>query len=456
MFDIQQGVAIGLFVKTADGGNSPARVFHANLWGEREAGLDGGKYGWLASNDVESTAWNELAPKTPRYLFIPRDEALAEEYETGWAIPDVFPVNSVGIVTARDKLAVRWSRDEMKQVATEFSELSEEKARARFTLGRDSQDWKVSGAQADLQSNPEAEKHLAPILYRPFDARWTYYTGQSGGFICRPREAVMRHMLAGTNLGLIASRQVSVDDSYSHALVSRFLVDNRCTYSSRGIMYMSPLYAYSPDDQGQFGSERQPNLSDGFVQALGSKLGLGFTANGPGDLRQSFGPEDALHYIYAVLHSPEYRRRYADFLKSDFPRVPLTSDRELFAALVGLGERLAALHLMESEGDERPAFPEPGGNHVDKVRYVPPFDDAPGRVYINLGQYFDGVSPETWEFTIGGYRPAEKWLKDRRKRTLTYDDIAHYQQMCAALAETPRLMSRIDEVIAAHGGWPLG
>ena len=142
-------------------------------------------------------------------------------------------------------------------------------------------------------------------------------------------------------------------------------------------------------------------------------------------------------------------------MKSDFPRVPLTANLELFGALVGVGKRLVSLHLMESEGDERPAFPEGGNNRVKNVGYAPPSGSSKGRVYINVGQYFDGVSPETWEFTIGGYQPAEKWLKDRRRRTLSYDDIAHYQQMCAALAETPRLMSRIDEAIASHGGWPL-
>ena len=157
-----------------------------------------------------------------------------------------------------------------------------------------------------------------------------------------------------------------------------------------------------------------------------------------------------------MLHSPEYRRRYADFLKSDFPRVPLTANRSLFTALVRLGQSLASLHLMESEGDNLPAFPKVGDNRVDKVRYAPPNNGALGRVFINRDQYFEGVTPETWEFTIGGYRPAEKWLKDRRRRTLTYEDIAHYRRICAALAETPRIMAHIDQAIESHGGWPLG
>ena len=156
-----------------------------------------------------------------------------------------------------------------------------------------------------------------------------------------------------------------------------------------------------------------------------------------------------------MLNSPEYRRRYTDFLKSDFPRVPITSNRSLFAALVGLGKRLASLHLMESEGDEVPAFPQVGDNRIDKVRYVPPADTELGRVFINRDQYFEGVTPEIWESTIGGYQPAEKWLKDRQRRNLSYEDIAHYRRICAALAETPQVMARIDEVIESRGGWPL-
>ena len=425
VFDIQQGVAIGLFVKRANGDGGPARVLHSDLWGERETGPDGGKYGWLAANDVESTRWGELTPKSPRYLFIPRDETLAEEYEAGWGMTEVFPINSVGIVTGQDKVAIRWSDNEMTQVTRELmSSLGEEMD----------------------------EELVTPILYRPFDIRYTY---NSDHVITRRRHGVMRHMLAGPNVGLIATRQVSVDSGYSHVLASRFLVDNRCVYSSRGIMFLMPLHTYPTEEQERLGLERQPNLDNGFVEAIGSSLGLDFKPHGSGDLKKSFGPEDVLHYIYALLHSPEYRRRYADFLKSDFPRVPLTGECELFAVLVGLGGRLVSLHLMESEAEGAPGFPEVGDNRVDNVRWVAPGCDSEGRVFINSSQYFDGVTPDVWRFSIGGYRPAEKWLKDRRHRTLSYDDITHYGRMCAVLAETPRVMARIDEAIDQHGGWPL-
>ena len=453
VFDIQQGVAVCLFVKSADGADKPARALHADLWGQRDAGPDNGKYGWLAANDVASSAWAELAPSSPRYLFVPRDETLAEEYEAGWGMTEVFPTNSVGMVTARDKLAVRWTSDEMKLVAATFAKLSEDDARMHYDLRSDVRDWRVQWAQADVRSHPDADKHIKPILYRPFDKRFTYYTGQTRGFICMPRSEVMRHMLAGPNVGLATARATEIAGGWEHVFVSKSLIQHH-TVSLKEVNYLFPLYTYPTEGQEHLGLAREPNLGKGIVGAVGSSLGLEFISAGSGDLQESFGADDVFNYIYAVLHSPQYRRRYADFLKSDFPRVPLTGDQSLFAALVVLGRRLTSLHLMELEGDDAPAFHEVGDSSVSGVRYTPPNSGTPGRVFINSDQYFEGVTQETWEFSIGGYRPAEKWLKDRKGRVLSDDDIDHYRQTVAALAGTEHLMGEIDELIEKHGGWP--
>ena len=450
VFDIQQGVAIGLFVKRKDG-SGPARVFHADLWGPREVGADGGKYRWLAGNATDTTDWTELAPKSPDYLFVPRDEALADEYRAGWKLPDILPLNSVGIVTARDRLAIQWTKADMSQTVREFGELPEEAARERWRLGPDREDWMVSSAQEDVRDHPDAR--IVPILYRPFDERFTWYSGRSRGFICRPRQEVMRHMLGGANLGLSTSRGTEVAGNWEHIFVSKSLTQHH-TVSMKEVNYLFPLYVYPIAGDS---TERTPNLAPEFTDAVAEATGLAFTPDGAGDLDATFGPEDVFHWCYAVLHSPEYRRRYADFLKADFPRVPLPASGALFAELAALGARLAALHLLDA-GDpteDAPAFDVGGNNRVDRVRYTEPVADAGGRVWINKTQYFEGVAPETWAFTIGGYRPAEKWLKDRRGRPLGYDDIGRYQDICAALAETPRLMARIDEAIAARGGWPI-
>ena len=445
VFDIQQGVAIGLFVKHK-GNSGLGRVFHADVWGGR---MD--KYDYLATHTVETTEWTKLTPKSPQYLFVPRDEVRAAEYEAGWNITDLFPLHSVGIVSCRDKVAIQWTTEDMQRVAADFVSDEGEALRDRYQLGTDSSDWKVTAAQRDLRQHPDPARYLVPILYRPFDVRSTWYSGRAGGFICRPRTEVMRHMMAGPNLGLCVGRagQVIGSDTWEIVFATKFSSD--FNLFRRGGNSLFPLYIYSTKEFEHIGERRVPNLNSDFVKAFSSATTLDFIPEGTGDLKTTFGPEDVFHYIYAVLHSPEYRRRYADFLKSDFPRVPPTNCAALFESLASLGKRLTALHLMEADDGEAPVFPVVGDNRVEKVRYAPPQK----RVWINSEQYFDGIAPDTWEFTIGGYQPAEKWLKDRKNRPLSYDDIAHYSRLCAALAETPRIMAKIDKTIEVYGGWPL-
>ena len=184
-----------------------------------------------------------------------------------------------------------------------------------------------------------------------------------------------------------------------------------------------------------------------------------FIADGKGDLQVTFGPEDIFNYMYAVFHSPAYRERYAEFLKIDFPRLPLTSNVELFRALCGLGERLVGLHLMEKfgPGQAMPGFPIKGDDRVEKVEYTQAADEQEmGRVWINRTQYFEGVAPDVWAFHVGGYQVCQKWLKDRKGRVLANSDKRHYQRIVAALAETITLMQKVDAAIDECGGWPIG
>ena len=266
-----------------------------------------------------------------------------------------------------------------------------------------------------------------------------------------PRREVMRHMLAGRNLGLISPRQTV---SSMSGLATRQVIGHKAL-AAYDINYLFPLYLYPSEGEQERGIGVRPNLDEGFIESVSEATGLTFQPDGPGDLESMFGPEDIFHYIYAILHSPAYRDRYADFLKSDFPRIPLTSSLDLFRQLITLGERVSGLHLMEKAPESQPTFPATGTMLVENVRFLEGARGDGGQVTINSGQHFEGVSKATWEFTIGGYRPAQKWLKDRKGRTLTADDVRHYRMMCGALAETQVLMGRIDDAITDAGGWPL-
>ena len=469
VFDIQQGVTLGIFVKEPDK-VGPAKVFHVDLWGMRED-----KYKYLFESGIETTGWTELSPKAPVYLFVPQNTDLLAEYQTGWKLPDISPVNSVGIVTARDSLSIHWSTDSAWKTVTEFANLNPEDARQKYELGADAQDWKVELAQSDIQESGPNQAKISPLMYRPLDYRFTYYTGRASGFICRPRPEVMRHMLNGKNLALLATRQTR--DKWD-VFATRTPVGHK-SLSAYDITSLFPLFLYqgASDDekaQGQLQgvATKGTNLEPSFITELEKKLGVSFLVDSLGELKKTFGPEDIFNYIYAVLYSPTYRTRYAEFLKSDFPRVPLTSDVKLFRSLCGLGADLVALHLLESPKLAKPIarYPLTGPNLVEKgfPKYLAPGELEPGkskpltagRVYISKddpqsgakGQYFEGVPPEVWNFQIGGYQVCEKWLKDRRGRTLVYDDLEHYRKVVTALSETIRLMAEID---AAIPKWPI-
>ena len=450
VFDIQQGVAIGLFVKRGKVQNKPAQVYHADLYGTRES-----KYAGLAENDVSSTGWQALKPQTPFYLFVPQDETVRAEYEQGWRITDIMPVNSVGIVTARDALTIHWSREDIWRVVNDFANLPVEEAREKYDLGKDSQDWKIAWAQTDLKESGLSKGQLAPVLYRPFDMRHTYYTGKPSGFHCRPRGEVMRQMLAGKNLGFATTRSTEIERGWEHLFCTNGLLTHH-TVSIKEVNYLFPLYLYSTaktdlfDDRAAGG--RRPNLAPEFIADFSARLQLDFVPDGCGDLRKTYGPEDVFHYAYAVFHAPTYRSRYAEFLKGDFPRLPLTRDVALFRSLCALGKELVALHLMEQLPKLETRYPEAGDNTVDAVRYTEPGNGVHGRAWINQTQYFDNVSPEVWSYHIGGYQVCQKWLKDRKGRQLSYDDLTHYRGIVAALARTIELQAAIDDAI---GEWPL-
>lgn len=466
VFDIQQGVAIGIFIKRTNSKTGPANVRHAELWGKREIfdenKLAGGKYHWLWERGIDSTKWSDIKPQLPMYLFVPQDITHLLEYEQFKSITNILPINSVGIATARDSLTIHWNDDDLWQTINEFSSLPIEDARNRFDLGKDARDWTVTNAQNEIIKTGPNKDNIRKVLYRPFDVRYTYYTG---GFHCMPRGEVMQHLLKGHNIALVTSR-LTKGEAFHHIQASRDIVEVICMSSktsNNGFVF--PLYLYSSevrkdtffdnDQPADTLGGRKPNLSPQVIEDFAAKLKMKFIPDGKGDRKKTFGPEDIFSYMYAVFHSPTYRSRYTEFLKIDFPRLPLTSNPELFRNLCSLGDELVSLHLMEKQGKKITGYPIAGDSTVEAVRYTEPQGDARGRVWINKTQYFEGVPKEVWEFHVGGYQVCSKWLKDRKGRKLTYDDLTHYQHIVSALAETIKLMEKIDAMINTSGGWPI-
>jgi predicted helicase len=443
VFEIQQGVAITLLAKGV--GSARRAVRHADITGSREV-----KYNFLLQHEYNSTRWAEITPVPSFYLFIPQNRINVDEYNRWPLLTEVMPLHSNGIVTARDHLCIQWSREEAWNIVKEFSSLAKEVARSKYDLGPDSRDWQVALAKADLKRDGPRVTELTPILYRPFDVRWTYFTGRSRGFLCMPRAETMKHMLGGSNIALITSRMTK-GETFQHAQVSRYpseaIVMSPKTSNNGFIfpLFLSGEYSAHSSKIDGVDIRKEVNLAPTYRNLLLGKS----SQDSP-----KVSPECIFKYIYAVLHSPSYRNRYAEFLKMDFPHLPLPKNIDLVTDLALLGGELVDLHLMQSRKLNRfiTTYTGPRNPVVEQV------DWSDGTVWLNNEKThgFKHVSERIWNFNIGGYKVCEKWLKDRKVagRKLNKGDIEHYQKIIVALSETIRIMAEIDKVIDKHGGWP--
>ena len=292
------------------------------------------------------------------------------------------------------------------ETVTDFVSLPVDEIRERYGLPRDTHHWQTHRAQADLRGHPDVEQHITPIRYRPFDTRWTYYTGQSG-FHSRPNYNIMRHLTQEENVALSICSIVT-SSTWQHVLITDKITE-KCYISNRGSEsgHIFPLYLYSNPDELELATERSLNLKPEFLKTLSEALGLPQTA--PSGLPEGISPEEILAYIYAMLSSPTYRERYYEFLKYDFPRIPLPSDIEHFRKLAALGQSLIHWHLLKDvQIPPRHRFEGEGDTVVSRVRY------EGGNVWINATQHFTDVPIEVWEYEIGAYQVCEKWLRDRK------------------------------------------
>ncbi len=470
VFEIEEGTNI-----TIGSHGGLAGVRHHDLFGTFDS-----KKRWLADavlHDVSQTL-----PIEPPARILARVAGADSGYAEWRPLTAILLTNSVGIVSARDDLVFAFDEAEATGRAQRFSGMGVEEARADFDLGEDARDWKVEWAQRDARRALAGGTTAIPILYRPFDTRYGLYTGTSRGFMCMPRPEVSNHLIP-SGLALIAPRQTKAAwDCFASTTPA-----GHKTVEAYDLNTVFPLWLKASG----IDTRTLPNIAPAFANRVAALTGLnwddcvegpkqgalaGVIAHKPtqtamfatrrerGEPGHSFGPRDLFDWIYAVLHSPAYRSRYADYLKSDFARVPLPGSAALFEALVPLGTRLVALHLLDATAAPDLADPKPVrfvGSGEPRVAAKPEF--KAGRVHINAGCWFEDVPERAWNFHIGGYQPAQKWLKDRAAkggkkasdgRVLTPEDLLHYRRMITAMDATIDIMAQIDTVIDQHGGWP--
>jgi len=380
-------------------------------------------------NDVKTATWEKLSPKSEFYLFITRDERLLESYEKSPKITEVFPLNSVGIVTSRDSFVIDSDKEALKRRIKMFCDekMPDEVIRKAFNL-KDKPNWKLKIAREKVRKDEDWENSITKILYRPFDVRWIFYHDE---VIERSRKEVMGHMMQ-KNLGLIFHKREELLIPYSHFLVTTDLIEHGCL-SSKTTCYLAPLYLYhETEKEFLFNHTKETNISPKLFEVLTEVY------------RKGLIPEEIFYYIYAVLYSNIYRAKYAEFLKIDFPRIPFIKDYQIFGKMAEHGKRLVDLHLLKSTELDPPIakFQGKGENRVEKLKY----NEKENYVYVNEDQYFQGVTKEVWQYQIGGYQVCNKWLKDRKKRRLSLDDIKHYCKIVTSLQKTIEVQKTLDEI----------
>ena len=426
VFDIMQGVSINIFIKTETKRKRElGKVYYYELYGKQS-----NKYRFLDNNSLTNISWTEIENREPNYFFVPKNFSAQENYEKGFSLYQLFTINSTGVESQRDAFCI-CEKEELKRHLKDLIELEEKELRDLYNLKKDGRNWKLEWAKLDVGNDIDDNK-IVPIDVFPFDTKFTYYTGKTNGFLARPRNHSLRHMLNPLNLSLITPRQTSQD--WRHVFISRHITNGNILASAKllGAGTQFPLYLTPSGEAGQFfeKSDLTPNFAPAILEKIEQRLG------------EKVEPLELFDYIYAVLHNPAYRERYKEFLKIDFPRIPYPSNPELYHNLAQMGSRLRKLHVMDNSSawHVNTTYPVSGKNQVETPVY------REGAVYINQQQYFGNVPLCAWEFYIGGYQPAQKWLKDRKGHTLSFSDIRHYQEIIATLSETIHIMEAIKDL----------
>jgi predicted helicase len=471
VFDIKQGTSIIFMIKKKLKDNKP-QMFHFDLWGTRNK-----KYEYLRDNDVASINWTQIFPRSPDYFFYPIDWTLWKEYNMGWKITDIFSDHGVGIVTARDKLTIHSTKDDIWNTVIDFGTLSPDEARNKYNLGKDAESWRVASAQNDLRriglnkavsrengriniideiyANKLKKQYIKPISYRPFNKKYTFYTGNSNGFLARPVYSIMKHLLQKNNLSLITTR-LAKGEEFKHVFVTESLFEQIFLSSkTSNSAYSFPLYRKSLK-----GEEFVDNISQKFIHYLSNCWKLTYLDHtvDEGDLVTNFTSKDVFYYTYAILHSEIYRNRYRNFLGLDFPIIPFSTNLELVRKLVSKGKDLVILHLADVTTENRIkgreyyeiTFSESSNRIVKNMGKEKYIDD---RLYLNDEFYIDGITEKVFNFHIGGYPIIEKWIRENNNQKISAGTIRVFINILTIISNTITLSNHIDNAIISLGSF---
>ncbi len=440
VFDITQGVSINIFIKTSKRNSSNStKIYYSDYLGKR---VD--KYKKLLFNNIALIEWENVNHKKPSYYFIPKNFKKEEQYNEFIKIQTLFHVFKSGIKFRKDNLLIKnnFTRKDVETMLFDICELPKTEILQKYNIS-ETKDWKLD-EQRQYFGKQNVDS-IQKVNYRPFDFRYTYYPIEYISKIIPrgdSRKGLMSHFLNKNNIGIILGRQGQVVGSmmWNLIFVSRNLIDMNLFY--RGGEIFCPLYLYNPNMKEKY--YKKLNLNSEIINLISEKINIKFKENSE-DRESCYTSIDIMDYIYGVLHSPNYRKTFKEFLKIDFPRIPYPDNAEMFWEFVEKGKELRKLHLMESSELDNliTSYPVDGDNIVENVKFT---GKNIGQVWINKEQYFDRVPRIAWEFYIGGYQPAQKWLKDRKDRQLTYDDIIHYQKIIVALTRTHEIMIEIDKI----------
>lgn len=431
VFDIQQGVSINIFIRNENNKTDLATVYYSDLYG-----LQNQKLSFLEKTAFRDVEWSEISPTSPYYFFDNKDY-LADEYETGFSVSDLFVEKNTGIETQRDSVVISFTPDRVESIIQDFSTLSEEEIRSKYQLSPDGRDWKISCAKKDLKDN---NPQIIPILFRPFDVRYTAYTGKTKGFMAYPRDITMRNMLSGfRNYALLLGRQNKSDNIDSFLVTD--LVSEKKSAERTIQSYLFPVFVAEMDiANNQF--IPKANMNPDIIAEISNRINLVFDYYAYNS-EEGFTALDVFDYIYAFLYAPSYRSKYKNQLKIAFPKIPFPSNQSSFQRIAGLGAELRELHLMHNPIDTS----DVDCDVCESLEVaVPKYNN--GRITINQsGTSFHYVPEEIWNMGIGGYVPLQKWLKDRKGKTLTNEEINHYKDTIERLKLTKILMVRIDDAV---------